>query len=57
MARFPEVQMPERPRGATEEKIDKVYVYLVQLSEQLNIIINILNKEGSGNGNKTEERH
>lgn len=50
MARYPEVQMPERPRGATEEKIDKVYVYLWQLAEQLNNIINTLNKEATKSG-------
>lgn len=50
MARIAEVRMPERPRGTTEQKIDMLYSYLWQLAEQLNNIINALNKEASSNG-------
>lgn len=50
MARIAEVRMPERPRGTTEQKIEMLYSYLWQLAEQLNNIINALNKEASSNG-------
>lgn len=50
MARYPEVPMPERPRGTTEQKIDRIYTNQWQLAELLNNIINILNKEASKNG-------
>lgn len=50
MARYPEVQMPERPRGTTEQQVEKLYSTLWRTVEQLNNIINILNKEASKNG-------
>lgn len=50
MARFPEVRIPEKPRGTPEQQIEKLYSQMWQLVEQLNNIINILNKEGNNNG-------
>ena len=55
MARFPALPTPERPRGTAEEKIDRMYIYLWQLVEKLNILIDILNKEEKNN--VRDERH
>lgn len=50
MARYPEVPMPERPRGTPEQQINTLYTALWRLTEQLNSIINTLNKEAKNNG-------
>lgn len=50
MARYQEVPMPERPRGTTEQQINTLYTALWRLTEQLNSIINTLNKEAKNNG-------
>ena len=50
MARYPEVPMPERPRGTPEQQINTLYTALWRLTEQLNSIINTLNKEEKNNG-------
>lgn len=55
MARYPEVQMPERPRGTPEQQVEKLYSALWRTVEQLNNIINILNKEASKNGTNRSE--
>ncbi len=49
MARYPVVQTPERPRGTPEQKIDMLYRTLWQLVEELNNIINTMNREGTSN--------
>ena len=49
MARFPEVPMPERPRGTPEQQASQLYTYLWRLAETLNIIINTLEKEAKKN--------
>lgn len=50
MARFPEVQMPERPRGTPQQQIESLYRSLWQLTETLNNIINTMNKEANTDG-------
>ena len=50
MARYPVVQMPERPRGDVDEKIDRIYRYLWQLAETLSNMINTLEKEAKKDG-------
>ena len=50
MARYPEVPMPERPRGTTEDQLKRMYTYLWQLAETLNNIVNTLEKEQKKDG-------
>ena len=50
MARFPEAPMPERPRGTPEQQVNMLFKALWRLTEQLNSIINTLNKEAKDNG-------
>lgn len=45
MARYPEVRMPERPRGTPEEQIRTLYRYAWELAETINNIIGLLNRE------------
>ena len=52
MARYPEVPMPERPRGTVEQKIERMYSYLWQLAEVLNNIISMLDKEAKNDAGK-----
>lgn len=51
MAKYPEVPMPERPRGTPEQQINQLYTYLWRLAETLNIIINTLEKGEKKDGN------
>lgn len=44
MARYPDLPMPERPRGTPEQSIERLYSQLWQLVEALNNIIHDLNK-------------
>lgn len=50
MARFQEVPMPERPRGTPEEQAQALYRYMWRLAEELNLIIEQLNKEDKNDG-------
>ena len=56
MARFPGVQMPERPRGTVEEQIRSLYRSLWQVAESLEIIIDALNKEDSSSDPGKEKK-
>lgn len=56
MARYPALPTPERPRGTTEEKVDKMYTYLWLTIERLNTIIDNLNKEASANVDRTNRQ-
>lgn len=44
MARFPDLQMPERPRGTPEQEINRLYSYLWQLAEALNNALSAIDK-------------
>lgn len=50
MARYPELPMPERPRGTEQEQINRLYSALWQMTEQLNNIIHMMNKGVNENG-------
>jgi hypothetical protein len=44
MARFPDLPMPERPRGTPEQEIAKMHSYLWQLAEALNNALSLIDK-------------
>jgi hypothetical protein len=61
MARFPDLPMPERPRGTPEQEIAKMHSYLWQLAEALNNALSLIDKAmaaietgGNRDGNATE---
>lgn len=56
MARFPDLPMPERPRGTPEQEITRMHSYLWQLAEALNNALSLIDKaltamETGGNDN------
>ena len=60
MARFPDLPMPERPRGTPEQEIAKMHSYLWQLAEALNNALSLIDKAmtaaetgGKSNGGET----
>lgn len=52
MAAYPEVPMPERPRGTTEEQIARLYRDLWQIAETMNNILQMMQREAKRNGDK-----
>lgn len=61
MARFPDLPMPERPRGTPEQEITRLHSYLWQLAEALNNALSLIDKAmtametgGNRDGNATE---